>query len=322
MIPTLAPIVTPLPRAALAPVQRVTVCNGGVQLGVWATPPVGRATVLLVPGVGWHTGYLGTLAAELHARGLHVLALDPPAQGRSAPVHGAAYLDVCARAFTEARSLAGPGPLLGVGLGLLAADLTLHALLSRTLDAAAVHGVLMPDLVPLPRRWMALRGAVTAVPERVPVPLHKTWAWSNVLLDPAVLQTRLGDQACGWSPRAGTLRAFLDAKPAIPASGNEAPCLVLGAERDEVTRPRHALRCFQTLGGPKSLQVLADAGHDLTARFAPALADVLSGFVDDVRARNRTAVSPAPLGNVRHTPGVVMGRRAGDLPVPPSTPVV
>ena len=322
MIPTLSPVVTPLPRPPLSSARRVTVANGGVQVTVWPSPVVGRATVVLVAGVGWHAGYLGTVAAELHARGLHVLALDPPGQGRSVAVHGSAYVETTLRALRETRSLGGPAVMVGVGLGLLASDLVTHALLAGVMDAAAVHGALLPQALALPGRWRVLRAATAVLPQRVPVPLHKAWSWATVFLDPEVLSTRMRDQACGWSPRAGTLRALLAHRGPVPAAGNESPCLVLGAERDEVTTPAHALGAFQALGGPKSLVVMADAGHDLTARFAPALADVLSGFVDDVRARQRKpSVTSGPgLPTVRHTPRVAKVHTPHDLRVPPTTP--
>jgi alpha-beta hydrolase superfamily lysophospholipase len=282
----------PLPRAALpaAAHHRVEVPGFTLNVTQWPAPENARHAVVLLPGAGGHVGAYGVLAAELSARGLHVLGVDPPGHGVSSGARGGVDLPTMTRALSAAcqwvvQHTGLPVCLLGVSLG---GEWALHVhLLSPHVTASICHTLLLPTLLPLNAgvRLLQTRAAARFSSWIAGAPVPVSW-WVDarkVLLDVDARQQRARDPLNLSRYTLAAWRSLFSTPTPWPPGANHKPVLVMVGERDEVVPPAHVLRCFMALGGPKALHVVPGAAHHLALENAPALADAARDFLDNLR---------------------------------------
>ena len=281
----------PLARPPLPVVQHHHLEAAGLGLHAleWPAPEGARHTVLLLPAAGGHAGGLSVLASELRARGLHVLALDPPGHGLSGGARGGVPMGATTQAIAVACEWAAqhtrrPVTLLGLGLG---AWWALHVhLASPHVQATLCHALVLPTLLPMDLRARVLRTRAAATLSRwLPrtlLPLDLLVDPRRVHLDASTRKDVASDPLVLQGYALEAWRSFLTTEPAWPPGSNHKPVLVVVGERDEVVPPAHALRCFMALGGPKAFHVVAGAAHDLARENAPALAGAAADFLGNL----------------------------------------
>lgn len=237
----------------------------------WACTGPPRAGLVLVHGIGGHSGQFAALAHELGRQGCELHAFDLPGHGASPGprgwVPGWESFRRSLLFFLEhvaARTGSLPLFLLGHSMG---ATICLDLMLREPLP---IQGLILSNPaidargVELWRRWLARL-------------LNRVWPTFSVSTgipleaasrDPCVLAEYGSDplrhNRC--TVRLGS--AFMEAAAAIRRSAGRlrTPLLLLLSGADRVTPPGSALRLFETIGSPdKTLKIYPQSYHELFA---------------------------------------------------------
>ena len=236
--------------AGLAPGERLLIpCSGGALLAWLNTPAASaRGLVLLVHGLGGCSESVGVrrLAAVLLQHGLAVVRLNLRGAGAGRALASGSYAAQCNAdllpVLDRCRALAGPVPLVGVGLS-LGGTVLLNALLARPNGLDGLAALSAPlDLAGscwqmerwrnrlyLPLVLQRLRAQVAADPaglSRAEQQALKAAApWSLAAFDAAITAPRWGH---------GSVQAYYAAASPLPRMQGASlpPCLLLQAADD------------------------------------------------------------------------------------------
>jgi pimeloyl-ACP methyl ester carboxylesterase len=242
-------------------------------------------TVLLLPGLGFHSFEYEPLATRLAAAGLNTLSLDFRGHGRSGGPRGRWTLDgltADARRGVGVLQQRGSGPIvvfgnsLGAMIGILAAagDERISGVIAANAPARAAEWALTR-----PRRTLftALKLITPVVPVRVSV--NHFLPYQRLIDDPTWLAVFRGDRLIRDARRLGVtaLTALLDDWDGVRAvTGLHTPLLILQGRHDHLQPPQQGdLLAAAAHPGTQYQQI--DTGH-LPHLQAP---DLLTGLILD-----------------------------------------
>jgi SAM-dependent methyltransferase len=165
-------------------------------------------------------------------------------------------------------------------------EVAFHALArSDAVDGAVCMNILLPGEVPASRLPASAARGIAFLRSRLAARLAGIAGDTLRVHLPAVIDFRKAyredpdlylekrrDPLYVWSYGFASYRSVFAYDPPHPAAANGKPVLVVCGEHDPVVPAAHCRACFDRIGGPKSLAILAGCGHQLmhfhTAHFA------------------------------------------------------
>ncbi len=248
--------------------------------------------LLIAHGIGGHGGTYDVFCEPMRERGVHVVSLDLPGHGLARNDRGnwrfeqwLDDIDTAARGMKARWGL--PVFVLGSSQGSAAA---FHSLAySDAVDGAVTMGIVLTEVRPKAEgrsqstfdvfRSQEGREKAEAVGDTERIDLSTAIDWNkNYAADEAnVLEKKQADPLRAWSYGFASLASYYTYEPAIPASANTKPVLVTVGENDPLVSPDYVRSCFEAIGGPKTLNVVAGGTHQLmlyhTDEYVPLVDD-------------------------------------------------
>jgi acylglycerol lipase len=237
--------------------------HGIVQLRRHWRSPSAIAVVLLVHGIGEHSGRYGRVAAGLNAEGIDVVAIDLPgfggSGGRRAFVRSFdEYVYDVEDQLGEVRALGLPTVLFGHSMGGLVALVTVLRHRARP-DLLVLSGPALAARVPAPLRALAPLGAWLVPSLPVPSPVPATLLATDAAVTRAYLRDPANVRVATPALGAGILRAAAWANDHVAEL--DVPALVLHGMLDRIV-PARATEVLGTLPGVER-RVYDGCGHEI-----------------------------------------------------------
>lgn len=251
-------------------------------------PPAPRYALVVVHGTAGHGGCYESFATAMASIGCAVYCLDLRGHGRSPGERGVftmeAWLADIAQVCREVAAREEvPVVLLGASQG---GEVAFHAAqVADAVSGVACMNLLLPAEVSGHRgiafmRSQAAAGLARRFGDRLRVPLERVIDFAAAYReDPAVLAEKRADPLYVWSYGFASYRSIFAYDPPRPARMNTKPVLVACGGADPVVSAKHCERCFDRIGGPKSLYKEPGAGHQLMRFHTERFVRVLDGWV-------------------------------------------
>ncbi len=262
-------------------------------------------TLLLVHGTAGHGGCYDAFARAAAERGIEVHALDLRGHGRSGGRRGVfTFEGLLEDTDAVARELAQRGRpvvLLGASQG---GEVAFHALAaSEAVAGAACMNVLLSAELPMNAKISLMQGRLLGAlvrlgGDRLKVPLRRVIDFEAAYQeDPELMRRKGNDPLYVWRYGLASYRSVFTYRPPRPAAANQKPVFVLVGDADPLVGAAHCRACYERMGGPKSLHVMPNAGHQLMEFHPTRTLDALCGWVEHAVLRGRAepyAVPPEP----------------------------
>ena len=251
-------------------------------------------SLLIAHGIGGHGGTYDVFCEPLAERGVNVVSMDLPGHGLARNTRGnwrfTEWLEDLHLAATAMRARWGkPVFVLGSSQGSAAA---FHSLaFSDAIAGAITMCIILSEVVPdesddLYHRFREFRsqeGRSTARREgdRKRIDLATTLDWNKnyAANESNVLEKKMKDLLRPWTYGYASLASYYTYEPLIPASENSKPVLITGGENDQLVSAAYVRKCFEAVGGPKTLEIVPGGGHQLLLYHTEQYVPLVDGWV-------------------------------------------
>jgi alpha-beta hydrolase superfamily lysophospholipase len=266
-------------------------------------PDEARYALVIAHGTGGHGGTYDVFAGPLSQMGADVHSIDLPGHGKARnPSGNWRFHDWLIEVNDMAAHIRQTTDLPVFVLGSSKASaVAFHSLaFSPWVDGAITMGCFLTEVPPpeslgLGKRYRQFRSpeaAETARTQgdslRIPIETLFDWNRSYALNEPDVLAKKKKDPLRTWDWGFASEYSYLNYLPMVAAAENRKPVLVTVGELDPLMTPEYVRMCFDAMGGPKQLEVVPQAGHQLmtyhTDAYAPLVHAWCSRQADAARA--------------------------------------
>lgn len=239
------------------------------------TPAYG---LVIAHGIGGHGGTYDVFCEPLSRRGAEIVSIDLPGHGLARNTRGnwrftewLEDIDIAARALRE--ELGKPVFVLGSSQGSAAA---FHSLaFSDAVDGAITMCIILSEVRPaegdpLEQRFDQFaseegRNIAALEGDHRRIDLMKALDWNkNYAANEAnILDRKMADPMRAWNYGFASLASYFNYAPPAGASSNRKPVLITVGENDPLVSIAYVRACFDAIGGPKTLEIVAGGTHQL-----------------------------------------------------------
>lgn len=249
--------------------------------------------LLIVHGIGGHGGTYDVFCEPLSERGVDIVSMDLPGHGLARNDRGnfrftewLEDMDIMATAMRE--RFGKPVFVLGSSQGSAAAfhSLAVSDAISGAITMCIILSEVEPDQSdPLHRHFAAFQSfAARATAQwegdarRFDLVKALDWNKNYSENEANILEKKQQDPLRAWSYGHAGLVSYYNHIPPRPSSANDKPVLVTVGERDPLVSCAYVRKCFDHIGGPKQLEIVANGTHQLMLYHADVYLPLVDGW--------------------------------------------